>query len=236
MGLRLETFLTAAGDVEKRQYLILSGLKTYKEEFSRNRLYPSLGELADLYAALQNLTGERDDIQHSLPQELKDVDLQNQQLIYEPSDETDQNIDEILDLVLWALPLVKNTLEEGTHIYNFVEDHILISEVGIIPIYREEGYWFVPDGREHLLHLFRYEISLYSSANERYRTLKTRMLEAVRLEDAGCSPETIKWMLMRKYRDLPNPATFMCETQLDFPYTETILPIAKRKLMTHLLS
>jgi hypothetical protein len=236
MSLRIESFLTAAGDSEKRQYLILSGLKAYKDEFSRNRLYPALGELADLYAALQDLTGERDDIQHHLPAQLKDVDLENKSLIYEPLEESDQNIDKILDLVLWATPLVKKTLDEGTHIYNFVDEHILIAEVGIVPIYKEEGYWFVPESRARLLHLFRYDISLYTSASERYRTLKTRVLETVDLSCVDCTPETIKWMLMEKHHDLPNPATFMCETQLDFPYAETILPIAKRKLMARLFA
>jgi hypothetical protein len=236
MSLRIETFLTSSGDSEKKQYLVLSGLKAYKDEFTRNKLYPSLSELADLYAALQDLTGEREDIQQHVPQELKDVDLQNQQLIFEPVEETDKNLDQILDLVLWAIPLVKKTLEEGMHIYNFVDEHIMIAEVGIVPIYLEEGYWFVPESRAHQLHLFRYEISLYTSANERYRTLKTRALETVEQERISSTPEEIKWMLIRKYRDLPNPATFMCETELDFPYGETILPVAKRKLMARLFS
>jgi hypothetical protein len=45
------------------------------------------------------------------------------------------------------------------------------------------------------------------------------------------SPEVIKLEVMRRYHDLPNPAMYMCETDLDFPYESTVLPIAKRKFM-----
>ena len=35
---------------------------------------------------------------------------------------------------------------------------------------------------------------------------------------------------------MPNPATFLMDTELDFPFDTTILPVAKRKLMRHLIS
>jgi hypothetical protein len=41
---------------------------------------------------------------------------------------------------------------------------------------------------------------------------------------------------MKKYHDLPNPATYRCEVDIDFPYQDTVLPVAKRKLMAHLVA
>ena len=119
-------------------------------------------------------------------------------------------------------------------IYNFVEEHISIEEVGIMPMYREEGYWFVPDAKRSRLNLFRYEVSLFTAVDERFRTLKTRLLESLEEDSIKRPPEDIKLELVHRYRELPNPATYMCESDLDFPYDQTMLPVAKRKLMKHL--
>ncbi|MDH4069719.1 MAG: hypothetical protein OEV30_04790 [Ignavibacteria bacterium] len=236
MALRFETILSGADDHEKRQFLLLHGLKEYSREFSQNRLYPFLSELTELYRTLTVLHEKQDELREHFPRELKEVDLERMELVYDQTEDHSQNIGEMVQLIEWALPLVRNVMEEGMEIFNFVEDHITIAEVGITPIYRDEGYWFVPDARAHMLHLLRYEVSLFTSANERYRTLKTRLLDSVGRDSPDNTPESIKWKLIRQYHDLPNPATFSCETELDFPYGETMLPVAKRKLMAHLFA
>ena len=45
------------------------------------------------------------------------------------------------------------------------------------------------------------------------------------------SPELIKHYLINTYKDFPNHAAFVCETDLDFPFNESIFPVAKRKLV-----
>ena len=83
MSLRLETFLSGSRDFEARQYLVLQGLKDHHALFCRNRLYPSLSELVDLYGVLQTLLQRREDMQNHLPQHLKEVDVEHMQLVYE---------------------------------------------------------------------------------------------------------------------------------------------------------
>ena len=234
--LNLETFLTGPQDWEARQYLILQGLRDHYDRFSRNRLYPSLSELLELYVLLEGLVQKKGDIQNQLPQRLKEIDLENMKLIYEPVQGNDHDLEKAIELINWALPEIKKTLDEGMDIYNFVDDQITIEEVGIMPMYREEGYWFVPESRAARLHLLRYEVSLFTSAKERFRTLKTTLLESIEQATIARSLESIKLELIKKYNDLPNPATYVCETVLDFPYAETILPVAKRKLMARLFS
>jgi hypothetical protein len=131
---------------------------------------------------------------------------------------------------------LKRAIEEGMHIYNFVDEHISIEEVGIMPAYREEGYWLVPDTRAAHLNLLRYQVSLFSSTSERYRALKTVVVDSLAEGAIKLSPESVKLLLMKRYQDLPNPATYRCEVDMDFPYLETILPVGKRKLMAQLVS
>jgi hypothetical protein len=227
MKLSLDTFLTGTGDVEATQYRVLEGLKAYYGEFSHNRLYPSLSELVELHRALVEIINSMSDIQGHLPHELKEVDLSEGKLVYQTSGLTDDDLARAADLIVWALPRIQQAIDEGINIYSFVDEHIQIEHVGILPMYREEGYW---------LHLLRYELSLFTSANERYRLLKTVNIGEIEQKYIHRSPEAIKLQLIEQYRDLPNPATYVCETDLDFPYVETILPIAKRKLMAQVYS
>lgn len=233
--LSLDTFLAGSSDIEVRQYHVLQGLKQCYGEFSHNRLYPTLAELVDLHAALVRILNGMSDIQGHMSHDLKEVDLEQGKLVYEHA-MSDSDLERAAELIAWGLPLLQQAIEEGAGIYNFVEEHMHIEQVGIMPMYRGEGYWFVPDPKAALLHLLRYEVSLFTSANERYRRLKTTNLGEVEQGLILQSPESIKLDLIEKYRDLPNPATFICETDLDFPYTETILPIAKRKLMAEVFS
>ncbi len=234
--LTLDTFLTGTADAEVRQYHVLEGLKHNYTEFTHNRLYPSLADLVDLHTALVNILNGMSDIQGRLPHELKEIDLEHGKLVYQTAGVNDEDFLRATELITWALPRIEQAIDEGVNIYNFVDEHIQIEQVGLLPMYREEGYWFVPEHKAALLHLLRYEVSLFSSANEKFRSLKTKNIRDIEQKSIVQTPESIKLNLIEQFHDLPNPATFMCETDLDFPYNETILPIAKRKLMAQVFS
>lgn len=234
--LSVEMFVGGGRDVETKQYQVLHCLKGYYEEFSHNRLYPAFKELIDVTTTLESLVEEKEGLEESFPQHLTGIDLSNNQLVYESITPGDPEFGRVMELIAWALPLLKKAVEEGIGIYHFVEDHVTIEEVGIMPVYKHEGYWAVPDTKKHVLYLLQYEVSLFSSANERYRQLKTKVLETIQLSSIPKTPEALKLEIIDRYHDLPNPAMYVCDTDLDFPYESTILPIAKRKLMTHLHS
>ncbi len=234
--LGLETFLDSSFDSETRQYHILGGLKSARADFSHNVLYPTLRELVELHRALDQIMQRKGDIESHLPGTLHSIDLVNQTLVYETAPTPGADFERTAALIVWALPLIRDTIQEGMEIFDFIENHITIEQVGILPMYIEEGYWFVPDRRSSMMHLLRYEVSLFTSAQERFRTLKTSHLEAVPESSVHVSPESLKLGLIERYSDLPNPATFACETDMDFPFSETMMPIAKRKLMARVFA
>ncbi|HEX9614621.1 MAG TPA: hypothetical protein VGA55_03915 [Bacteroidota bacterium] len=234
--LSMETFLGAGQDPESNQYRVLQGLKALTGEFSQNRLYPTLSELIDLLNSLTSLIQEAASLDQQIPKQLKQVDMKNKRLHYEPPDLNRSDVQHVIELIRWAMPLIQKAIEEGTEIYDFVDENISVEEVGILPMYREEGYYFVPEHSQALLHLLRYEASLYTSGSERFRTLKTNIVDTVPQGPVHASPETLKLELIGRIKDLPNPATFLCETSLEFPFHATILPVAKRKLMARVFS
>jgi hypothetical protein len=233
-SLNLEWILAGPADTELSQYRILRALKERREQFSHNRLFPWLAELIKLAGDLEDLQERRDGMDRRLPQTLHEVDMENMRLVYESAGSGTPEFRKLMDVVLWALPRVRAAADEGIGIYDFVHRHVSIDHVGILPAYREEGYWFVPDLKASLIHILRYEVSIYSDSKERYRSLKTRDLGSVGAGQVQRPPESLKIELLKKYGDMPNPATYTCNVDIDFPFAETLLPVAKRKFMAHL--
>jgi len=125
-----------------------------------------------------------------------------------------------------------NAISEGKAIFDFVDDNIELSEIGIMPIYKNEGYFFISDVKNQLLKIYRYEMSLFSTVDNPLRTLKSKLVDLISLAAPEAqSKYDLKNMLLKKHPDLPNPAIYSFETGLDFPFVETILPVAKRKLV-----
>ncbi len=231
MPLTIDTFITAAQDAEWSEYMLLAALKHYHDDFNQNKLYPAISELIEVTALLESLIMQKENIEARLPKLIVGVDTMKNSLIYgKSSDLLPRNT--VFEFIRFSLPLLKDILEEANAIYEFVDENIQIREVGIIPLYREEGYLFVPDLKKSLLHILRFELSLFTSSGEDMRILKTQQVKEIGEEDKDMNE--VKIDLIRESPEMPNPATYLLETDLDFPFKETILPIAKRRLMSHL--
>lgn len=233
-GLSLSTFMSLDTDFELNQYKVLGGLKEYLYEFNRKRLYPAFSDLVSLVNQLQDIRNQKNNLEVSFPKQIKEYDLKNKKVIYNTTEEAAPHVEFLFDLIDWAFPKIKEAIEEGVTIHEYVEENLKIENVGILPLHRSEGYFLVPDNKESLLQIHRFECSLFSSECDQYRALKTKYLKAIRKGEIKETPENIKLDLIHEFDDLPNPATFICATELDFPFSATIFPIAKRKLMAQI--
>ena len=63
------------------------------------------------------------------------------------------------------------------------------------------------------------------------RTLKTKLIDVIDKDESDAVLSNLKLELTSRYTAMPNPAIYFFETEIDFPFKETILPVAKRKLM-----
>jgi len=230
-SLKLETFLSADKDWEINQYRVLGGIKEFHLELNKKKVYPTLSELIHLASILENIVDNKSKLKDAFPKQIKDFDLKNQKINFESIGKFAPDVEFLFDLIEWAYFLIKKEIDEAIVLYDFVEKNIEIDHVGILPINKDEGYFLVADNEMLTIQVHRYESSIFSSNTEKYRSLKTKFIKEVEKELIEKSPESIKLDLIKKYTDLPNPATFICDTDLDFPFIETIFPIAKRKLM-----
>lgn len=219
---------TGAHDLEETQYRVLAGLQAARRAFAQSRIYPHLGDLVRLHAALKQIAEEGEALRERQPKALKGLDLKRGRLVFE---EPQQPL--LFEaLIEWSLPLLVETIEEGRAIYEFVEERAEVEAVGIVPPYQDEGYLFVPEGAPATaFHVLRYAVSIFTAEDERYRALRTRPVADLPVEAA---PHEIKQVLARKHPDLPNPAAYRLDLDLAFPVEATVLPVAKRKLLQYL--
>jgi hypothetical protein len=224
-ALHLDLF-TQASDEEAGRYRILDALQGVRRAFARNEVYPHLGELIRLHDTLSRVSAAAEVLRERQRGPLRGLDLEEGKLVYDDPSEEPMLAQ---SLVSWALPLMVEAIEEGRTLYEFVEAHAAVLAVGIVPSYQEEGYLLVPDQAQ--LRVLRYAVSLFEEPDGRYRALRT---SEVALADQLILPADVKRFLVERYPDLPNPATYRIETELEFPLEATLLPVAKRKLLQYL--
>ncbi|MEX1063504.1 MAG: hypothetical protein WEC12_07865 [Balneolaceae bacterium] len=230
-NLNLDLFTQVQSDYEARQYRILAGLKKIQSNFKKNRVYPYLSELLELHNTLADIREKLEDLRKEFPSRIKNIDLVNKTIEHEVVFVDGSDLKKVEDLIEWALPRILDVIHEGITIHEYVEEKISVENVGIVPNYREEGYFFVPDRSSGKLKLFQFEVSIFRSSADQFRALKTRHLKSLKIGLAELSPNSIKLELIREQKNLPNPATYHFYTNLEFPFHATIFPVAKRKLM-----
>jgi len=204
--LRPGWFLHGLWDEEYQRYRLLAYLRHVQAAFFAQRLYPPLSDLIESYEELRSLA-------------------QAQQTTAALEDSTDT----LYRIIQFSIPKLEESIQEGQQIYDLIERHLQVEIVGLIPLYKAEGYLFLRRGGEKVVRAYRYEI----------RPIQDKEgLVGIRLEPVEefvfsilATPFTIlRERLLKAHKDLPTPLTLVVESPLEVPLQETLLPIIKRNL------
>jgi hypothetical protein len=217
-------------DFEYKKYILLAYLQEVNKNFDQSKLYPFLSDLVSHYNNIISLKKKKQQVISQFPKKITKIDLQNFKLHYESIIADDEYMEIIEEITGYAIPLLKQHVQQGAELYEFVEDKISLFPIGVMPIHNSEGYLFIKTNPKKSIQVFEYTITIFESANEKYRGIKTQYLTAYKSSTANTF-ENIKFDLIKNIKKLPNPATYALESQFDFPLQETILPIAKRVLV-----
>ncbi len=229
--LSFSLFVDAVRDREAAQYSILAALKEIHQHFRQNCIYPDLTDVIDIHQQTLDIFKQAKQVDSALPRTLSGIDLRNLTLLYSLQNSPDAAIQSIKELLEWSLPHIETTLEEGKIIYDFVDENCHVVPVGIIPTYQDEGYFIVPDTPNLLYAIVRYQVTVFTGTEDKYRALRTRLVDVIHMNGLVSDFRSLKLDLMKKFPELPNPAVYLCETAIEFPFAETLFPIAKRKLL-----
>jgi hypothetical protein len=220
-------------DFEYKKYVLLAYLQTVKKSFGRVELYPFLADLVFHYRNLLAVKENKTLIKDSFPKEISLEDFNKLELSYREMVEDDAIMNELESIIEFALPHIKDSLNEGSVIYDYVESQCEISPVGVTPLYANEGYLFVTQPPEKETNVYRYQVSIFEDSKEQLRSLNTQFIEVVDKNILN-TYERIKLDLIKKYKDMPNPAAFLLLSRMKFPFSETLMPVAKRLFVKHI--
>lgn len=233
--LTIDTFISAINDNELSQYYVLGSLQNYYQQLHRNRLYPALTELFELVKLLGDIVSRKSQLEKMFPQKSDNTVITESVGLAAKDTLMESDIDKVFDFINWAYPKVTDALNEGKAIYSFVKQNLKLEEIGILPLYKNEGYFIINNPGEALVHVYRYEIPFISLDKNTSSAMKVTNIKTLQISELSSSSfSLIKIDLLKEFTDLPNPATYYFETDLDFPFEDTILPIAKRRLLKKL--
>lgn len=220
-------------DFELKKYTLLAYLQEVNKYFNENKLYPQLGDIIFHYNNIVAFRENKKYLQEHFPKKLTGIQMEKLQLLYQQLIEDDELMQELEDIIQYSAGQIKTMIHSGTEIYEFVEENINITPVGLLPLDTQEGYFFLSTGKAYATKVYYYRLSIFEKHDEKYRSIRTAFIDH-RQRSISSTYEHIKSELIRHRRDLPNPAVYSIETELSFPVDETLLPIAKRSLVKFL--
>ncbi|MBC7553038.1 MAG: hypothetical protein H7257_03565 [Taibaiella sp.] len=223
-------FMEGYIDFELQKYRLLAYLKDVRNSFNAKRLYP---QLSDIVAHYKNLVAFRDNkklLQKQFHKRLDQLDARKMELVYEKILSDDDVMQELEQITTYALDQMKSTINEGAGLFEFVEKTLEVEPIGIIPLYKNEGFVFLRYGSLSEVLIYCYTITLFEHKNARYKGIRLEHIDS-RDKTLANTYQQIKLDIIRSYRTLPNPAVYKVEFPHALPLEETLLPIAKRVLM-----
>src|ERR1035437_785983 len=233
-SLSINTIINQDQDSELTTYKILGTLKDYLSEIRKYKIYPVLSELVGLAVRLENLKksitkaeNASDDL-FILDEEISILGEQ------QPSENYSENADESSAFINWVISQINPILDEGIAVYDFVDQNMELKLINGNPLNKQEGYLIIPDNKTSVFNIYRFNCLLFKSENYLERSIKTEFIQSISGNDAN--KIRIQYRTLMNYIVNNSLPVYICETELDFPYEETIYQIARKKLLSTLSS
>jgi len=229
-SLGVNWFIEGYIDFEHKKYVLLSYLQEINRHFDNSRLYPNLADLIFHYNNLIDFKKNKTLLQQAFPQRLTQADIDAVKLTYQKIIKDDQSMQEIEQIIAFALAQINPAIQTGMGIYDFVESHLNIDPVGIVPLMPYHGYFSLRNGKERTNWIYEYQLTIFERQNDNYRGINITLIDTYEHSIAN-TPEAIKLSLINRNKFLPNPAVYHVHSDITFPLEQTLLPVAKRSLV-----
>lgn len=233
MTLSENWFMEGYIDFELQKYRLLAYLRDVRKSFTETKLYPQLADIVSHYHKLTAFRANKRLVQDAFPRTAGRIDSKRLEIVYERMLDDDEIMQELEAITEFALSQIKGTIDEGTQIYDFVEKQMTLEPVGIVPLYKNEGYFLIRYGGNKEVRVYSYTITIFEHKDAKYRGIKMDYVDS-KHKDLTNTYEQIKLEIIREIRTLPNPAVYKVELPMSIPFDETVLPVAKRLLVRHI--
>lgn len=216
-------------DTEYKKYILLAYLQEIEMEYKAAKLFPALNNVHEHIKCMKEFKDQCESLSAFFPKELTGIDSESGHLTYSSQVENPELLKIMNEIIEFSLPHLHEKLEQGKEIFNSVQNMIEIEPIGILPVYKDEGY-FLLNCQEPETEIYAFRISQLQDDN-RCRILETKLLKKVKNSFSNTYYH-IKEKLIKEFKELPNPATYLIQSQLKFPKESTLLPVAKRLFLS----
>lgn len=226
-------FVEGSVDFEMQKYRLLAYLRDVDVLFGKQELYPQLSDVIFHHDNLMAFRKNKQFLQDAFPRRMSELNLQQAALIYERMLQDDELMQELEDITAYALKRIRKTIGTGTELYEEVAHTMEVYPVGLLPVYKDQGYLLLRWGSHQETRAYSYSVTLFERGDAQYRGLRMAYLNSW-MHSLVHTPQHIKAVLTQQSSHMDNPAFFALETALELPLQATILPVARRVFIRYL--
>jgi hypothetical protein len=223
-------------DWEKNQYTLLSRVKEWESNFRKNKIYPFLNESIELHHTLGDILQENLESKWWLEKEVSQRVVSDRYVVYEKAQHISQQLNNLLSFVEWALKLNRPVMEEGFVLREFIEDNLIIEPLNNEPNFRGKGYFAINDNYKEVLNIYLYNLKYEWVNEEANNSLIIKPVRSIPLSMVDNNVDEVMDDFLKYSQPLHKPMAYIFRNEMDFPYEETIYPIAEELLLMTLMS
>jgi len=235
-NLDINKLTSCNSDWEMNQYTILSMVKEWGANFRKNKLYPHLNESIELDNKLKDILQENLESKWWLEKELRPRIVNSKYVVYDKAQQITSQLNLILSFVEWALKLNRSIKDEGLILKEFVEENIHVKPMTNEKNFRGKGYFSLVNQNKQVLNIYQYDMDWGWEENEPIHTLNILNVRSIPLSIIDKDVPELMQEFVDFSQPLYKPMVYMFSTDLDFPYDETIYPVAEEKLLKIIMS
>ncbi len=231
MNIDISKITSCGSDWETNQYTFLQTLKSWQNEIRKNKLFPVIDYSWQLQNRFQTILSENIESKFWLEKEVQGAFIDDKLVLLEKAHQISFQLDKLIDFVKWGLDENIEILDEAEIIKQFVYENIQVIPSCNTDKYRGKGYILIPDNKLKIYKIYLYELSINWSVDEPVEYLELELLRSIPFAFVSGTPFKLMDDFIKHSQSLYDPMVYICETELDFPFNETILPMVKAKLL-----
>ena len=235
-NIELKKLTSCNSDWEMNQYTLLSRVKEWESHFRKNRLYPYINDSIELHYKLSDILQENLESKWWLEREVAQRVDDDRFIVYEKAQQVSEQLNHLLSFVEWALRLNRPIMEEGLILKEFIEDNLTIKPISSEPNFRGKGYFSLTDNKKMVFNIYLYDLKWGWTDDEPEHTLNIKLVRSIPLTIVDSSEEELMRDFIEYSQPLYKPVAYIFKNELDFPYEETIYPVAEEKLLTTIMT
>jgi hypothetical protein len=166
-----------------------------------------------------------------LEKEVKGAFIDDHLVVLEKAHQISYQLEKLIDFVKWALIENQAILDEASIIEEFIYDGLDITPITDTDKYRGKGYILIPDNKKRVYNIFLYELSISWTIDEPIEYLDFDLLRSIPFEFVEISPEELMKSFIKSNQIIYDPMVYICNSDLDFPFNESIMPVVEDKLL-----